>query len=288
MKSLTVGQKIDGKVTNITDYGAFVEIQPGIEGLIHVSEMSWTKKNVHPGKVLSTGQEVETVILEVDQAKRRIALGLKQCHENPWDKITSTLKAGSEIEGIVRNITEFGLFVSVTDDLDGMVHMSDLSWEKSADEAIKDFKTGQQVKAKILEIDAGKERISLGIKQLLDDPFAEALSGVKKGSVVTCEVAKVVDNGLEVKIGDLKGFIKKSDLARDRSEQRPDRYAIGEKVDAKVVNIDKRSRSVTLSIKSREAAEEKEAMATYGSTDSGASLGDILGAALDKAKEDKS
>ncbi len=284
IEKLNVGDKVSGKVTNITDYGAFVEIQPGVEGLIHVSEMSWTKKNVHPAKILSTSQEIEASVLEIDTAKRRIALGLKQCSESPWAKVVDDFAPGAEIDGTVRNITEFGLFVAVNDDLDGMVHMSDLSWEKSADEAIKDYKVGEAIKVKVLEIDAEKERISLGVKQLVADPFSEAVDGIKKGSVVTCEITKILDAGLDVSVGDAKGFIRKADLARDRSEQRPDRFAIGEKVDARVMNIDKKTRAISLSIKAREAAEEKEAMAAYGSADSGASLGDILGAALDKAK----
>ncbi len=284
IEKLKVGDKVTGKVTNITDYGAFVEVEPGVEGLIHVSEMSWTKKNIHPGKILSTSQEVQAAILEIDQTKRRIALGLKQCADNPWSTIVNTLSAGSEIDGIIRNITEFGLFVSVNDDLDGMVHMSDLSWEKSADEAIKDYKSGDKIKVKVLEIDADKERISLGVKQLTDDPFTAATDGIKKGQVVTCEITKILDAGLQVSIDGAIGFIRKADLARDRAEQRPDRFAIGEKVDARVSNIDRKTRGLSLSIKAREAAEEKEAMATYGSVDSGASLGDILGAAMDKAK----
>ncbi len=285
IENIKVGDKVTGKVTNITDYGAFIEIQPGVEGLIHVSEMSWTKKNIHPNKVLSNEQAVEAVILEVDNTKRRIALGLKQATENPWARVVDEIATGSEIEGTIRNITEFGLFVAVNDDLDGMVHMSDLSWEESPDEAIKAYKTGDSVKVKVLEIDADKERISLGIKQLSSDPFAEAIGGIKKGEVVTCEITKITDGGLEVIVGDAPGFIRKSDLARERSEQRPDRFAVGEKVDAKVSNIDKKSRALTLSIKAREVAEEKEAMANYGSADSGASLGDILGAALNKAKD---
>jgi len=284
IEKLSVGDKVSGKVTNITDYGAFVEIQPGVEGLIHVSEMSWTKKNVHPGKILSTSQEIEDSILEIDTAKRRIALGLKQCSENPWAKVVDDFAPGAEIDGTVRNITEFGLFVAVNDDLDGMVHMSDLSWEKNADEAIKDYKVGEAIRVKVLEIDAEKERISLGVKQLVADPFSEAVDGIKKGSIVTCEITKILDAGLDVSVGDAKGFIRKADLARDRSEQRPDRFAIGEKIDARVMNIDKKTRAISLSVKAREMAEEKEAMATYGSADSGASLGDILGAALDKAK----
>jgi small subunit ribosomal protein S1 len=279
-----VGDKVQGKVTNIADYGAFIEIEPGIEGLIHVSEMSWTKKNIHPSKLLSTSQGIEAAILEIDSTKRRIALGLKQCSTNPWENVLSTYKAGAELEGTIRNITEFGLFISVTDDIDGMVHMSDLSWEKGPDAAIKDYKVGQSVKVKILEIDADKERISLGIKQLTKDPFTAATSSINKNDIVTCEITRITDGGVEVSVGALTGFIRKGDLARDRSEQRPDRFAVGEKVDAKVLTVDKKARSLSLSIKAREISEEKEAMATYGSADSGASLGDILGAALSKAK----
>lgn len=278
-----IGDKINGKVTNIADYGAFVEIEPGVEGLIHVSEMSWTKKNIHPGKLLATGQDVEAVILDIDSSKRRIALGLKQISDNPWDLVVQQYPHGTEFEGEVRNITEFGLFVSVTQDIDGMVHMSDLSWEKTPDEAIKDYKVGQKVKVKVIEVDAEKERVALSIKALQADPFAEALGDIKKGDVVTCEVTKITDGGLEVLIGELPGFIRKTDLGRDREDQRPDRFAVGEKVDARVTAVDKKTRAVSASIKAREIAEEKEAMATYGSTDSGASLGDILGAALDKA-----
>lgn len=278
------GVKITGKVTNIADYGAFVEIEPGVEGLIHVSEMSWTKKNIHPGKLLTSGHAVEVVILEVDSTKRRIALGLKQASSNPWSTIVEDFPQGSEFEGEVKNITEFGLFVSVNKDIDGMVHMSDLSWTESPDEAIKNYKVGSTVKVKVIEIDPDKERIALSIKALEKDPFVEALGSVKKGDLVTCEITKVIDAGLEVIVNELSGFIKKSDLGRDRADQRADRFAVGEKVDARVILVDRKNRSVNLSIKAREIAEEKEVMATYGSTDSGASLGDILGAALDKAK----
>lgn len=280
-----VGDKVTGKVTNVTDYGAFIEIQPGVEGLIHISEMSWTKKNVHPSKLLSTNQQVEAAILEIDPAKRRIALGLKQCSDNPWETVVQKFPVGSEFEGAIRNVTEFGLFISVTNDLDGMVHMSDLSWDQDPDAAIKAYKVGQVVKVKVLEVDADKERIALGIKQLINDPFISAVETIKKGDIVTCEISKITDGGLEVHVGDVQGFIRKSDLARERSEQRPERFAVGEKVDASVLTVDRKSRALSLSIKAREISEEKEAMAAYGSTDSGASLGDILGAALDKAKE---
>ena len=279
-----VGVKFEGRVTNITDYGAFVELEPGIEGLVHVSEMSWTKKNIHPGKIISTSQQVEVMVLEVDLQKRRISLGMKQCVENPWVDFQEKYPVGTVIEGDVKNITEFGLFVGLPGEIEGMAHISDLSWESPGEEAIKGFDKGQGVSVKVLEVDTEKERISLGIKQLSDDPIAGAAKAVKKGEIVTVTVAKVVDNGIEVRLADgATGFIRRSDLSRDRSEQRPDRFAVGEKVDAKITAIDRRDRRITLSIKAREVAEEKEAMAQFGSSDSGASLGDILGAAITKA-----
>src|SRR5262247_732936 len=283
-----VGTKYTGRVTNITDYGAFVELEPGIEGLVHVSEMSWTKKNVHPGKIVSTSQEVEVMVLDVDPQKRRISLGLKQCLDNPWQSFVEKHPVGTELEGEVKNITEFGLFVGLPGEIDGMVHLSDLDWQKSGEEAIKGFKKGDVVKVKILDVDVEKERISLGIKQLSDDPFATATSQHKKGDVVTCTVTQVQENGIEVSLGDgVTGFIRKADLARERSDQRPDRFAIGEKVDAKITAIDSKTRKLSLSIKAREVDEDKQAMAEYGSSDSGASLGDILGAALSKAQKTK-
>jgi len=277
-----IGTKLTGRVTNITDYGAFVELEPGIEGLIHVSEMSWTKKNVHPGKIVSTSQEVEVVVLEVDPQKRRISLGLKQTMQNPWEAFAETHPVGSTVSGEVKNKTEFGLFIGLENDVDGMVHLSDLDWNRSGEEAIEDFEKGQTVEAVVLDIDVEKERISLGIKQVGGDPFTDATAGVNKGSVVTGEVVDVKDGGIEVKVADsdFTAFIRRADLSRDRSEQRPERFAKGDKVDARVTNVDKKTRKLTLSIKALEIAEEKEAVAQYGSSDSGASLGDILGAAL--------
>src|ERR1700742_268252 len=277
------GAKFRGRVTNITDYGAFVELEPGVEGLVHVSEMSWTKKNVHPGKIVSTSQEVEVMVLDVDPQKRRISLGLKQCLDNPWDSFRDKYPVGTELEGEVKNITEFGLFVGLPGDIDGMVHLTDLSWDEPGEEAIKHFKKGDEVKVRVLEIDVEKERIGLGVKQLTSDPHEDAMSGLKRGSVVTCTVSQVTDGGLEVLVnGVVPGFIRRGELSRDRSEQRPDRFAVGEKVDAKVSTIDKAARRLTLSIKAKEEEEEKQAMADYGSSDSGASLGEILGAALAK------
>jgi small subunit ribosomal protein S1 len=280
-----VEARLKGRVTNITDYGAFVELEPGIEGLIHVSEMSWTKKNVHPGKIVSTSQEVEVVILEVDPVKRRISLGLKQALQNPWEGFAEKHPVGSVVEGEVKNKTEFGLFIGLEGDVDGMVHLSDLDWNRPGEQVIDEFKKGDVVRAQVLDVDVEKERISLGIKQLAGDPFADA-GEIRKGQVVTCEVLEVKDSGLEVKIvdTDLSTFIRRAELARDRGDQRPERFAAGEKVDARVVQFDRKARRVQLSIKALEMAEEKEAIATYGSTDSGASLGEILGAALNKAR----
>ena len=277
------GAKFKGRVTNITDYGAFVELEPGIEGLVHVSEMSWTKKNVHPGKIVSTSQEVEVMVLDVDANKRRISLGLKQTLDNPWDTFAAQHPVGTELTGEVKNSTEFGLFIGLPGEIDGMVHLTDLSWGEPGEEAIKAFKKGDEVKVKVLEIDIEKERIGLGIKQLTDDPHEDAMAGLKRGGVVTCAVAQVTEGGLEVLVnGVIQGFIRRGELSRDRSEQRPDRFAVGEKVDAKISTIDRAARRLTLSIKAKEEEEEKQAMADYGSSDSGASLGEILGAALAK------
>jgi small subunit ribosomal protein S1 len=284
-----VGARFTGRVTNITDYGAFVELEPGIEGLIHVSEMSWTKKNVHPGKIVSTSQEVEVQVLEVDPVKRRISLGLKQTMRNPWEVFLEKYPPGSVVEGEVKNKTEFGLFLGLDGDVDGMVHLSDLDWKRPGEQVIEEYKKGDKVKAQVLDVDVEKERISLGIKQLAGGAAAAEPAGeLKKGSVVTCEVTEVKEGGIDVKIvgTDFAAFIKRSELARDRSEQRPDRFAVGQKVDARVIQFDRRTRKVTVSIKALEVAEEKEAIAQYGSSDSGATLGDILGTALKRKGEE--
>ena len=284
-----IGSKMSGVVTNITDYGSFVELEDGIEGLVHVSEMSWTKKNVHPGKIVSTSEKVEVMILEIDVQKRRISLGIKQCIDNPWEKYKTENKIGDTIEGEIRNITEFGLFVALSDDIDGLVHLSDISWDGNGDELIKDFTKGTSVKAKILDIDIEKERISLGIKQLTEDLTSTELGNLSKGSIVTCTVSVISDKGLDVSVGDnISGFIKRNDLARERSDQKTERFGVGDKIDAMVTNIDKKLRKVSLYIKAKEMEEEKKVMEEYGSSDSGASLGDILGAALAKKDEDSS
>lgn len=278
------GTRHTGRVTNIADYGAFIELEEGVEGLVHVSEMSWTKKNVHPGKIVSTSQEVEVEVLDVDEEKRRISLGLKQVQANPWDSFTDRFPIGSTISGEVKSVTEFGLFIGLEDDIDGMAHLSDLSWDKSGEEALKDFQKGQMVEAKILEVDVEKERISLGLKQLVKDTMPAGASGFGKGNVVTCTVTNVQPAGLDVSFGEddnlVAAFIRKGDLSRDRSEQRPERFAVGDKVDAMITRVDRKTRQYQLSIKALEISQEKEAVAQYGSSDSGASLGDILGAAL--------
>ena len=286
-----VGKKINGTVTNITDYGAFVELEPGIEGLIHISEMSWTKKNVHPGKILSTSQEVEIVVLEVDPTKRRISLGLKQTLENPWQAFAYSFPVGTEVEGEVKNKTEFGLFVGLEGDVDGMVHLSDLDWNRPGEQVIEEYNKGDMVRAVVLDVDVEKERISLGIKQLGRDSLGEAAASgeLRKNAVVSAEITAINDGGVEVRLvehPDITSFIRRSDLSRDRDEQRPERFSVGQTVDARVTNFSKKDRKIQLSIKALEIAEEKQAVAQYGSTDSGASLGDILGAALKKQSDD--
>ena len=279
------GMRFKGRITNITDYGAFVELDEGIEGLVHVSEMSWTKKNVHPGKIIATSQEVEVMVLDVDATKRRISLGLKQCYENPWKAFAAAHKVGDVLEGEVKNATEFGLFIGLNEEIDGMIHLNDLSWDRPGEEVLQEFKKGDKVQAKLLDVDVEKERVALGIKQLTGDHLKEAANELKKGTVVTAVISAITEGGLEVKVGDLPGFIKKSDLSRERSEQRVERFAVGESLDAKVLSVERGSRKVSLSVKAKEIDEDKQAVADFGSSDSGASLGDILGAAITKARQ---
>ena len=289
-----VGTKLSGKITNITDYGAFVELEHGIEGLVHVSEISWVKKNAHPSKLVSVSQEVNVVVLDIDVSKHRISLGMKQCEENPWAVYGEKVKIGDEIEGEIRNITDFGIFVGLDGDIDGLIHHSDLSWTETGDTAIKNYKKGEKIKAKILAIDVEKERISLGVKQLAEAPVGAiqqksegSSSEAKKNSTVTCVVTEVHDDGITVKIGDgAETFIKKAEIARERQDQRTDRFAVGDRVDAKVISVDKAGK-VAVSIKALETDDHKKAISEYGSENSGASLGDILGAALSAAGEKK-
>ncbi len=288
-KRFPIGSKMNGIVTNVTDYGSFIELEDGVEGLVHVSEMSWTKKNVHPNKILSSSEKVEVMVLEIDEEKRRISLGIKQCQPNPWQIFYENYKINDEIEGEIKNVTDFGIFIGLENDIDGLIHISDISWEGNGDELVKEYKKGNQIKAKILDINVEKERVSLGIKQLTEDKVANELENIKLGDTVTCVITKITDNNLEITVGDnIKGFIKKSDVSRDRAEQKTERFGVDDKVDATVIKIDKKGRKLNLSIKAREIEEEKKAMEEYGSSDSGASLGDILGAALEKKnKEEK-
>ena len=275
-----VGTRVRGKVVGLTQFGAFVEVEPGLEGLIHISELSWTKRPKHPSEVVKEGDEVEAVVLRLDPEERRLSLGLKQTQRNPWEVFAETHPENTEVEGEVKNITEFGLFVGLPGDIDGMVHLSDLSWDERGEDAIQNYRKGDMVKAKVTEVDVEKERISLSIKAMGGDPYAEAIGGVKRGSVITVTVTKIEDGGVEVEYEGMKSFIRRSDLSRDRAEQRPERFQVGDHVDVRVTNIDSKTRKLGLSIKAREIAEEKEAVEQYGSSDSGASLGDILGAAL--------
>ena len=278
-----VGEVYTGKVTNITDYGAFVELEDGIEGLVHVSELSWTRKNVHPGKIVSTSEEVKVKILEVDPEKRRISLGIKQCMANPWAAYIEEHPVGSVITGKIKNITEFGLFVGLTDEIDGMIHLSDISWDKSGEEAVKDYSKGQEIEAKIIDVDVEKERISLGIKQLSEDTVSEALSGLKKGDVVKAVVKATEDKGIIVEVNGLSTLIKKADLSKDKAGQNPDNFKEGDEVEAKVTSLDKKNGKFGLSIKALEVEEEKKVLEEYSNTSSGSSLGDALGEALKKA-----
>jgi len=281
------GARFTGRITNITDYGAFVELEAGVEGLVHVSEMSWTKKNAHPGKIVSTSQEVDVVVLDVDSSKRRVSLGLKQAQANPWDQFLIDHPIGSTVEGEVKNTTEFGLFIGLDNDIDGMVHLSDIDWATPGEEAMARYNKGEMVKAKVLDVDVEKERISLGIKQLGGDPMEG--DSYRKGQTVTVTVTEVTSGGLDVTFGEdeapMSAFIRKADLSRDRAEQNPERFGVGDRIDAQITNIDKAARRVSLSVKALQMAEDKEAIEKFGSSDSGASLGDILGAALrEKAK----
>jgi len=278
-----VGEIYKGKVTNITDYGAFVELEDGIEGLVHVSEMSWTRKNVHPGKIVSTSEEVEVKVLEVDVDKRRISLGIKQCMPNPWAAYVEEHAVGSVITGKIKNITEFGLFIGLTDEIDGMIHLSDISWDKSGEEAVKDYTKGQEIEAKIIDVDVEKERISLGIKQLSEDSVNMALANIKKGDVVKAVVKETDDKGITVEVDGLTAMIKKADLSKEKSLQNPENFKAGDTVEAKVTSVDKKNVKIGLSIKALEVEEEKKVLEEYSNNASGSSLGEALGEALKKA-----
>jgi small subunit ribosomal protein S1 len=282
-KKFKIGEVHKGKVTNITDYGAFIELEDGIEGLVHVSEMSWTRKNIHPGKIISTSQEVEVKVLEVDPDKRRISLGIKQCMANPWAAFIGEHPIGTAISGKIKNITEFGLFIGLNDEIDGMIHLSDISWDKPGEEAVKDFAKGQEIEARILDVDVEKERISLGIKQLSKDAVATVFDNFKKGDIVKATVKDTDSRGITVDLGGVSALIKKSDLAKEKEACDPSRFKVGGEIEAKVVSLDKKTSKIGLSIKALEVDEEREALKEYGNDSSGNSaLGDALGAALKK------
>ncbi len=287
-KKFPIGTQMKGKITTITDYGAFVELESGIEGLVHVSEMTWSKNNLHPRKLVTEGQEVEFVILDINVDKHRISLGMKQCINDPWKQFAEQYPVGTVLEGEIRNVVEFGLFVGISDDVDGLVHISDISWSEAPEEDLKKYKKNDEIKVVVLAVDPEKERVSLGIKQLIDDPFESVFANLKTGSIVTCTIISVEDSGINVEVApEVTAFIKKSDLSSDKIEQRPERFAVADRIDAKVVSLDKTNRKLTLSIKALEDEEKKKAIAEYGSTSSGASLGDILGAAISKAEQKK-
>lgn len=289
-RRLPQGTRLFGKISNLTDYGAFVEIEPGIEGLVHVSEMDWTNKNVHPGKVVQLGDEVEIMILEIDEDRRRISLGMKQCTPNPWEEFEQSAIKGDKVSGSIKSITDFGIFIGLPGGIDGLVHTSDLSWTEQGEDAVRNYKKGDEVEAVVLAIDVERERISLGIKQMSEDPMDGSDISLGKGSVISATISSVEDKGMSVDIDEnVKGFIKSSDLSRDR-DVRLDSFAAGQTVEAMVMGVDKKTRVVSLSIKAKEASDEAEAIKKHAadSDSQGAgttNLGALLKAKLDNAEE---
>ncbi len=280
------GTRMHGKVTNIADYGAFVELEPGIEGLVHVSEMDWTNKNVAPSKIVALGDEVEVMVLEIDEDKRRISLGMKQCKANPWQEFASATKRGDRVKGPIKSITDFGVFVGLAAGIDGLVHLSDLSWNETGEAAVRNFKKGQEVEAVVLAVDVERERISLGIKQLDSDPFTNFVSVNDKGQIVTGTVKTVDAKGAEIDLGeDIIGYLRVSEISRDRVEDASHVLKVGDEVSAVVVNIDRKTRNIQLSIKAKDAADQADAMANLSQQNAGnagtTSLGALLRAKLD-------
>src|SRR6266478_1148952 len=281
------GTRLFGKVTNITDYGAFVEIEQGIEGLVHVSEMDWTNKNIHPTKVVQLGDEVEVMILEIDEERRRISLGMKQCMPNPWEEFSINHKKGDKVKGLIKSITDFGVFIGLAGGIDGLVHLSDLSWTLPGEAAVREYKKGQEVEAVVLAIDVERERISLGIKQLDGDPFSNYVATHDKGSVVTGTVKSLDGKGAVIALdGDVEGYLRASEVARDRVEDIRSHLKEGDSVSAMIINIDRKNRSINLSIKAKDHADESDAMKLISTENSGASAGTTNLGALLKAKLD--
>ncbi len=272
------GTRIFGKVTNIADYGCFAEIEEGIEGLVHVSEMDWTNKNVNPAKIVSLGDEVEVMILDIDEERRRISLGMKQCKANPWDDFASSHDKGSEVTGTIKSITDFGIFVGLDGGIDGLVHLSDLSWNDTGEEAVHNYKKGDELRAMVLSVDAERERISLGVKQMEKDPFSGFFAEHPKGSIVTGKVSEVDAKAATIVLAEgVEGILKASEIARDRVEDARTVLKEGDQVEAKFIGVDKKSRTINLSIKAKDYEEESEAMQEYSSNESASvNLGDIL------------
>ena len=279
--------RLFGKITNIADYGAFVEIEPGIEGLVHVSEMDWTNKNVAPAKVVTLGEEVEVMVLEIDEDKRRISLGMKQCKANPWQEFAQNTKRGDRVKGPIKSITDFGVFVGLAAGIDGLVHLSDLSWNETGEAAVRNFKKGQEVEALVLAVDVDRERISLGIKQLDSDPFTTFVSINDKGQVVTGKVKTVDPKGAEIDLGeDIIGYLRASEISRDRVEDARNVLKEGDEVTAVVINVDRKTRNIQLSIKAKDAADQSEAMATLSQQSARENAGTTSLGALLRAKLD--
>jgi len=280
------GTRLFGKVTNLTDYGAFVEVEQGIEGLVHVSEMDWTNKNVHPSKVVALGDEVEVMILEIDEERRRISLGMKQCMPNPWEEFGMNFKKNDKVKGPIKSITDFGIFIGLPGGIDGLVHLSDLSWNTPGEEAVRNFKKGEEVEAQVLSIDVERERISLGIKQLEGDPFNNFVASHEKGKLIAGTIKSVDARGAVVSLGgDLEGYLRASEISRDRVEDARNHLKEGDSVNAMIINVDRKNRTINLSVKQKDLAEENEAMAKLQS-ESAASTGSTNLGALLKAKLD--
>jgi small subunit ribosomal protein S1 len=255
------GAKLSGAVTNLTDYGCFVEIEDGVEGLVHVSEMDWTNKNIHPSKVVNLGDVCEVMVLEIDEERRRISLGLKQCIPNPWEEFAKAQSKGDKVSGKIKSITDFGIFIGLDGGIDGLVHLSDISWNKTGEEAVREYKKGDEISAVVLQVDPERERISLGVKQIEEDPFNQYIIDTKKGTIVTGMVTAVDAKGVTVKLGEeVEGYIRVADLARDRVEDATTVVSVDTEIEAKFMGVDRKNRIVNLSVKAKDHADEKDAL----------------------------
>jgi len=273
-----IGTRLFGKVTNLADYGAFVEIEEGVEGLVHVSEMDWTNKNIHPSKVVQLGDEVEVMVLDIDEERRRISLGMKQCQENPWDSFATKFNKGDKVYGAIKSITDFGIFVGLDGGIDGLVHLSDISWNETGEEAVRNYKKGDEVEAVVLSVDPERERISLGIKQIEQDPVSNFVAENPKGTIVTGKVTEVDAKGAVIDLGDgVDGYLRASEISMDRVEDARSLMKVGDEVEAKFIGVDRKNRTINLSIKAKDSDEEAAAIRTYsGGSEGGATLGDLI------------